>query len=266
MRKCLVIGLDGATWDVLNPLIKSGHIPTLKKLMRKGVWGVLESTIPPYTGVAWTSFTTGCNAGKHGVFDFIKFDGKSHKMTVIKSDDVKAKTYFKYLEDKGYRNIIINLPGGFPPTDFSGIFVADFLAPDEKDIVRPKKLKLKYKEFKDYRIALKSHMFDHSRYLDEVLGIEEKRFLLAKKLFLKEKWDHFFLLFSGTDWASHSALGHFFSKKGSIRDKFIKLFVKIDSYIKWFSENMDEDTDLIIISDHGQTQKRKIFFMNEWLR
>ena len=71
MIKSLILGLDGATWDVIKPLAEEGKLPTLKKLMEEGVWGNLESTIPPVTGPAWVSFATGRNPGKTGVFDFL---------------------------------------------------------------------------------------------------------------------------------------------------------------------------------------------------
>lgn len=68
--RVLVIGLDGATWDLLEPLAKEGKLQTLRNLMEGGVWGNLESTIPPVTVPAWVSFATGMNPGKLGVFGF----------------------------------------------------------------------------------------------------------------------------------------------------------------------------------------------------
>lgn len=70
-HKVAVIGLDGATFDLLNPWINQGKLPTFKKLMDMGCWGPLESTLPPLSPPAWTSFMTGKNPGKHGIFDFI---------------------------------------------------------------------------------------------------------------------------------------------------------------------------------------------------
>ena len=67
----LVIGLDGATFDVIRPLVHNGKLPTIERLMKNGVYGDLISTIPPVTSPAWPSFMTGKNPGKHGVFDFV---------------------------------------------------------------------------------------------------------------------------------------------------------------------------------------------------
>src|SRR4030042_5265280 len=70
-RKVLVVGMDGATLDLIEPWANDGILPTLKRLMDEGVRGPLRSTIPPITGPAWTSFATGTNPGKHGLYDFL---------------------------------------------------------------------------------------------------------------------------------------------------------------------------------------------------
>jgi predicted AlkP superfamily phosphohydrolase/phosphomutase len=66
----IVIALDGATFDLLDPWLDEGVLPTLARLIAGGVSGRLSSTLPPITAPAWASFMTGKNPGKHGVFDF----------------------------------------------------------------------------------------------------------------------------------------------------------------------------------------------------
>ena len=70
--KTMILGLDGATFDVMLPFIKEKKLPTLAYLLENGAWGELESTIPPVTAAAWPSFMTGENPGKHGILDFMK--------------------------------------------------------------------------------------------------------------------------------------------------------------------------------------------------
>ena len=65
--KVLVIGLDGATLDLIGPWADDGKLPHISRLMREGVSGELRSTVPPVTGPAWTSFMTGKGPGKHGI-------------------------------------------------------------------------------------------------------------------------------------------------------------------------------------------------------
>src|SRR5947208_3650722 len=70
MANVLIIGLDGATWRVLEPWARAGRLPHLAGLMARGSWGTLRSTVPALTLPAWSSLTTGRNPGAHGVFAF----------------------------------------------------------------------------------------------------------------------------------------------------------------------------------------------------
>ena len=70
--KVFVLGLDGATWDVLEPLIQDGLLPNLARLREQGAWGSLRSVFPPLSPVAWTGVMTGKNSGKHGIFEFVE--------------------------------------------------------------------------------------------------------------------------------------------------------------------------------------------------
>lgn len=70
-KKTIVVGLDAACWDYLNPLLNAGHLPTLRSFMDAGIWGTLLSTMPPWTPAAWSSIVTGKNPGKHGIYDLL---------------------------------------------------------------------------------------------------------------------------------------------------------------------------------------------------
>src|SRR5258708_28838594 len=78
-----VIGLDGATFDLIHPFIAQGFLPNLQSLISKGSYGELSSTIPPVTASAWTSFMTGKNPGKHGLFDFMQPRNNSYHLPPV---------------------------------------------------------------------------------------------------------------------------------------------------------------------------------------
>src|SRR3990170_1666122 len=80
VRRLLIIGLDGATFDVLNPLIAEGRMPRLREAIAAGASGRLRSTVPPITPAAWTTFLTGKNPGSHGVIDFERYDVHTNKL------------------------------------------------------------------------------------------------------------------------------------------------------------------------------------------
>ena len=88
-KKVLVIGLDGATWDLLKPWADEGKLPTIKKLMDGGVWGELQSTVPFLTPPAWTSLFTGVNPGKHNIYDFLTRDKQTY-LPKLSSVDIRG--------------------------------------------------------------------------------------------------------------------------------------------------------------------------------
>ena len=81
-NKLLVIGLDGVPYDLIMPWIESGELPTLKKIKKKGVHGILKSVVPPLSGAAWVSMASGKNPGEHGILSFLK-DPFDHTSGVI---------------------------------------------------------------------------------------------------------------------------------------------------------------------------------------
>lgn len=112
--KVLVIGLDGATWNLLKPWSREGVLPTFKRLMEKGVYGNLRSSIPPVTFPAWKCYSTGKNPGKLGVYLFLKLDMENKKFYFYSSRDFKSKEVWDYLGGKGYKCGVINMPGTYP--------------------------------------------------------------------------------------------------------------------------------------------------------
>jgi len=79
----IVIGLDGATLDVLIPLAKQGLMPRMGELLKKSAYGPLTSVIPPVTGPAWTTFMTGMMPDRHGLMDFVhRTEGSVHRVPV----------------------------------------------------------------------------------------------------------------------------------------------------------------------------------------
>src|SRR3990172_10909676 len=78
--KLIIIGLDGGTFKIIDPLIEQGKLPNLERLIKDGTRAILKSTIPPLTAPAWVTLMTGVNPGKHGLFDFKKLDEITHDM------------------------------------------------------------------------------------------------------------------------------------------------------------------------------------------
>src|SRR5207237_1959340 len=93
--------------------------------------------------------------------------------------------------------------------------------------------------------------------LDEICAVDEARFDLVRELFLHEDWDHFFLLFSATDWLAHAALGHFLRGEADARAAFTRLYRQLDTHIGWLREHPGEAwTD--VPSEHRLAEHRAV--------
>jgi len=266
--KVLVIGLDGVTWDLLQPWIKEGRLKTIRDMMENGVWGTLESTIPPVTAPAWASFVTGKNPGKHGCYDFVLPYGNLDNIKTITSMDIKGVTFYELLEEKGYRCTLINLPVSYPPR-INNVVITSLMT-KSKNFVFPPELIKQVPELKEYKITPDRSPLARGRITEYIAGIrclEKNRFECAKKLFEKE-WDFFFILFSGTDWVQHVTYNMLISRTRTERAKIeaVKLYEELDSYIKWFISNVPKDTYIFIMSDHGFRSSNRVFSVNAWLR
>src|SRR3954447_5384496 len=131
--KVFVLGLDGATWDVLAPLAREGTLPHLARLMGQGVAGTLRSVFPPLSPVAWTAVMTGKNSGKHGIFEFLESAHDPLGGRVNSSRTIQAELVWEVAGRHGKVTVAGGVPLSYPPRkDLGpgpGFFLGDFLSP-----------------------------------------------------------------------------------------------------------------------------------------
>jgi len=142
--RVFVVGLDGATFDLIRPWAAAGHLPSLARLMQEGVHGELMSTLPPVTSPAWPSFMTGMNPGKHGVFDFIR--RRPGGFDMVNASHIAAKTLWQLLSEAGRRVGVIAVPVTYPPCPVNGFMISDILSPRHAEIAYPPGLLRRYED------------------------------------------------------------------------------------------------------------------------
>lgn len=262
-KKAVVIGLDGATFSLLDPLMKEGVMPNLAKLADEGVRGSLKSTMPPYTAPAWTTFATGVQPGKHGCYDFLLPTDDLEEFDLCNSTFIRTSTIYELLYEVGRKSVLINLPNTYPaqlptPTITSLLTVGD-------QAVFPESLKDTYPELREYRLTpdeslhLKGKIDD---YIEDILEVERGHMKAVRTLWSNEPWDFFFYLFSSTDWISHAMFERLVNERPA---KAMELFTFIDDQIGWVRDNLPPETNLYILSDHGFKVFHKTFYFNKWL-
>src|SRR5918997_145090 len=129
MKRVLLLGLDGMTYNVLDPAFEAGHMPRLKSLLDRGAQGVLTSTVPPYTPPGWTSIFTGVNPGKHGIFGFTLGNVQSSK-GLVSLDRVTAPAIWNAANAQGVSTGLFNIPMTYPAPAVDGFAVSGMLTPE----------------------------------------------------------------------------------------------------------------------------------------
>jgi len=215
-KKVFIVSLDGATFDILIPFIRQGCMPNLQRLMQDSLSAELESVIPAVTAPAWTSFMTGKNPSKHGVFGFTQFDPADNRVKLTNARDIKSKTLWQILSEKGKRCIVVNLPYTTPPYPINGIMVSGWDSPP-RNFTFPEDLTDKImQQFPDYRSNLNMWLFDYMPGKSEgnfdqlidtlILGCQQGS-LVAQQFLEQENWDVFMVHFQQTDWIQHKLWG-----------------------------------------------------------
>jgi predicted AlkP superfamily phosphohydrolase/phosphomutase len=278
-EKVLFIGLDGSTFDVLNPLIDAGIMPRLKRFIDNGASGLLETTIPPITPTAWVSWMTGKNPGKHGVFEFLlrrKGSGALPDMPVsARSRD--GLPFWDILGHLGKSAIVTNMPCTYPPAMVNGLMISDFLTPrGRRDFTYPEGL-LEEVESKlgPYQLYITEVYTKGS--IDKILNqlFEELEYKTRVNLYLMEKynWDLFATHYWGTDRFQHE-LWHlldeshpFFDRKEHIAHigRIHEYWNSVDSTLGTLFDAVGDDGVIYIGSDHGFGPITKFLCFNVWL-
>jgi predicted AlkP superfamily phosphohydrolase/phosphomutase len=282
-EKVLVIGLDGATPDLLFKWAKEGRLPTFAKLIDNGVTGALESTVPPRTCPAWLSFKTGKNPGKLGAFDF--FDRKPGTYEIrygANFQSIDSNSVWDILGERGKKVGILNVPFTFPPREVNGFIVSGWPIPQGAIFTYPNNLQseIDIRAGKRQGIDRTIHMAtwrwfsDEDEFLEGLYQFTEWETKATKHLMSKYNWDFFVTIFSGTDVIQHFFWKHTDPKHPLYEPKkaekygneILKYYQKIDGIIEELLKDIDDNTWIIIMSDHGFGPFYDIFNINEWLK
>ncbi|GMU21830.1 MAG: hypothetical protein AMXMBFR13_19190 [Phycisphaerae bacterium] len=263
-RRVLVIGLDGATFDVLNPMMSAGRMPHLKRLVEEGTAGILDSTKPPITPAAWTTFMTGKGPGRHGIVDFEKYDVKANQLSFNSTYEIREKTIWEILSEKGFRVGSINVPMTYPPRKVNGFMISGFETPSiEKEFTYPPELKqeiLRRWPDYNYRSDWQRKTFGGDELFQRNLSYIEASFRQGCELarFCGEKygWDVLMVLYKLVDNLQHKAWKYLDPRTSHQNPRRAEMaahcFARLDDVIgDLASYAASRDATVLIMSDHG---------------
>jgi predicted AlkP superfamily phosphohydrolase/phosphomutase len=275
--RVLVIGLDGGTFDLIRPFIEQGHLPTLKRLMAEGSSAPLESTVPPVTASAWSSFMTGKNPGAHGLFDFMQRRAGSYDLSPVSSRDRDGKAVWEIAGDAGKQVVVMGVPVTYPPSPVNGLMVTGMLTPrGANDYTFPPKLKDEIRKSIGEYTVYSDEVYSKGRgevFLGALHKSIEQRAKAAAYLLHKYPWDLGVLVFPETDtvshglWSCYDRSHHQYDPEeaSKFQGGILEIYDDIDSFIGELTESLGSDTTVIVMSDHGHGPVRNFLYVNNFL-
>lgn len=276
-RKVFVIGLDGATLDLIGPWAAQGELPTLSRLMREGVSGELRSVIPPITAPAWASFLTGKNPGNHGLFSLVVRKPGSYEVMPFNATYIRAEDLGGILSRHGLKVGFVNVPCTYPPREVNGFLVTGMETPLRgSEFTYPQSLQKELIKRFDYEVERTQRYRNgaEDEFLAVVEAVEEKRTKAVLYLMEKYEWDLFVVVFRGTDILAHSFWRfmdpehpkHDPGLASKYGDSLLRHYQQMDQAIKEIWSRLDESTTLVLMSDHGSGRRiRDVHFDNLFL-
>ena len=275
--RVLMIGLDAATFDLIEPWIERGYLPNLARLMKDGTYGQLASTLQPLTAPAWVSFMTGMNQGQHGLYDFVRRKADNYSLEVTNSSHIAAPLMFETLSRLGQRVITVNIPYTYPPRPVNGIMLGGPFAPTvTQDIVYPseyfetlQQIAPDYFITPDYDARVSDPMGQFAAKLQREVEMRERTSLA---LMQTQPWDVFAVVIMATDEVQHT-FWHCMEAgdddplskyRHVIRDVYERCDQAVGKLIDVARQD-GRETNVIVMSDHGAGRFEWMVNLNQWL-
>lgn len=277
MRRVFVIGLDGGTFDLIRPWAEQGKLPTFRKMMDSGAWGNLTSTVPPVTASAWSSFMTGKNPAAHGLFDFMQRRNGSYDLAPVSALDRDGKSVWDLIGEAGKRVIVMNVPVTWPPQPTPGLLVTGMLTPrGATEYTYPPELAAELREHVGDYVIYSDEVYSKGRgdvFLNALTYSADQRTKAAEYLMQKYPWDFGMLVFPETDTVSHGLWScfdpshhqHDSSEAAKLGDGILAIYQHIDGLIARLMSHLDDETTVMLMSDHGHGPVRNFLYVNNYL-
>jgi predicted AlkP superfamily phosphohydrolase/phosphomutase len=265
-HKVFIIGWDSATWDLVNPWIAKGKLLNLAKLIDQGVSGKLESVIPPLTPPAWTSFMTGKNPGKHGIFHFFEPQPGSYAMRYTNAGSRRSRTIWQLLSSAGLSVGTVNVPFTYPPEQVQGFQISGMDTPSEKSAyIYPPQLREELERSLG-RLNLELRFLGamntdrkHQQALDEMEAIDHQWTKAGLYLLEKHPVDVMMLTYMSIDTVQHHFWhymdpAHFLhDPNGAAKfgDAILGVYERLDRAIGELTSRLPDGATVFVVSDHG---------------
>lgn len=275
--RVLVIGIDGGTWDVINPLLTGGRLPNLARLVQEGVSGPLESVLPGLTPPAWTTAFTGVGPGKHGIFDFVAFPPGAVRPQPVTARDRLAPAIWEILGYHRRKSVVFNVPLTFPADFIPGFMVTGTGTPGwTEGCTSPSSLATRLKkQYPGFTFGTPITNLSNARfeaYIRDLYDITEIQEQAALLLAEEADPDLMVFVYDDVDRLMHFLWSYMDPKHPRhvpgvpvLGEAIPRYYERIDEGIGRFLARFGSPVDICILSDHGFGPLHSDVFLNRIL-
>jgi predicted AlkP superfamily phosphohydrolase/phosphomutase len=280
-NRVLIIGLDGATLDLISPWVAQGELPTFERLMSEGTYGELESVPNMHTAAAWPSMFTGKNPGKHGMFWLVEPKENSYDFAFVDGSWCRSPAIWDVLGQNGFEVGVFGVPMTFPAHPLNGFLVAGFDAPgpEHPRFAYPQTIVSELRqEFGVFPLRSSAPVLAQQgkvgQALDELCRHTERQVQMIEWLMKEKPWDLFMAVLMASDEAQHifwhihdpTHPWHQTWMKEKYGDPILAVYKMLDDSLARLRQVAGEDCTVLIVSDHGTGFNRGgTGQMNLWL-
>ncbi len=276
MSRVLIIGLDCAPPQLVFDYWLS-ELPTLRRLTARGRYGVLRSCDPPITVPAWSVMASSRDPGSLGIYGFRNRRDHSYgQLMLADSRAVRVPRVWEIASAYDHPVVVLGVPGTYPPKRVNGVMISCFLTPDVKTsrYTYPPELAQEIEHLVgDYMVDVENfRTADKRRLLGDIEVMTSRRFQLAEHLIRTKPWDLFFMVEMGTDRIQHGFWRYLdrehrlFEPDSPYASAIFDYYCRLDAKLGRMLDLIDEDTVVIVVSDHGAKKMDGGIRVNEWLR
>lgn len=266
--RVIIIGLDGADWSLLRPLLAEGALPTLRALVEGGVSATLESVFPTNSMAAWASLMTGVNPGKHGVFDFVRRSDTPFQTLVTNSTRVRFPTVCELLTGAGLSSCTIDMPPFYPPFEVNGVMLGGVGVLGPEYLSYPVEVsQLLQDRAGGYAddVAWMPYHGREAELVEQLIALTENRLRVAETLLDERAFDLFTVVFVTPDRLHHPFWRDLVERRAN-EPLARRVYAAVDGALACLLDRIDTtQTDVLVVSDHGFKPVRKMVGVNEIL-
>jgi predicted AlkP superfamily phosphohydrolase/phosphomutase len=257
-HKLLVVGWDGATFEMIDPLLAQGRLPNVAKMIARGSQARCASTIVPISSAAWVGAVTGKTPGENGVYSFFEPVEASYDVRLISSRSNRASPLWRILGWNGMKSLVVGVPVTFPPERIDGVMIAGMLSPLDAAYTHPPALaqRLRERGFVPDLGAWRTQQEVSFERVEQQLALKSE---IVGELMRGEAWDFAMIVFKDLDVWCHRAYD------GAPQGPVARHYELLDAALGKLLEEAGPDANVVLISDHGFRAYRRSFFVHAWL-